>query len=137
MKVKVKVPCLSCKPTLYYLETFSICLHISYLPTASIFTFCLKVFRWNVRLRVLDVSNFFSPTVSLVERPRLLANTFVGSVNEFNDLQELIVRDNGLTEILSDTFCKVISINKVKHANKSFDFVNYKFFFGLYKLSVH
>ncbi|EFO27735.1 leucine Rich Repeat family protein [Loa loa] len=81
-------------------------------------------FRRNVRLRVLDMSNFFSSSVSLAERPRLLANTFAGSVNEFNNLQELILRDNGLTEILSDTFCKLnglirlhLSGNKMKKFN--------------------
>uniref|UniRef100_A0A915PWQ6 LRRCT domain-containing protein n=1 Tax=Setaria digitata TaxID=48799 RepID=A0A915PWQ6_9BILA len=78
-------------------------------------------FRWNVRLRVLDISNFFSPIVSLAERSSLLANTFANSVNEFNDLQELIVRDNGLTEIFPETFCKLnglirlhLSGNKMK-----------------------
>ncbi|VDK73708.1 unnamed protein product, partial [Litomosoides sigmodontis] len=76
---------------------------------------------WNVRLRVLDISNFFSPSISISERPRLLANTFAGSVNEFNDLQELVVRNNALTEILPDTFCKLnglirlhLSGNKMK-----------------------
>lgn len=78
-------------------------------------------FRWNVRLRVLDMSNLFSSSVSLSERPRLLANTFVDSVNEFNDLQELILRDNDLIEILSDMLCKLnglirlhLSGNKMK-----------------------
>uniref|UniRef100_A0A8R1TXD7 LRRCT domain-containing protein n=1 Tax=Onchocerca volvulus TaxID=6282 RepID=A0A8R1TXD7_ONCVO len=64
-------------------------------------------FRWNIRLRVLDISNFFSSSISLAERSRLLANTFANSVNEFNDLQELIVRNNGLIEILPETFCKL------------------------------
>lgn len=64
-------------------------------------------FRWNVRLRVLDISSFFSPLVSSAKRPHLLANCFANSVNEFNDLQELIVRDNELTEILPYTFCKL------------------------------
>uniref|UniRef100_A0A183EBV6 LRRCT domain-containing protein n=1 Tax=Gongylonema pulchrum TaxID=637853 RepID=A0A183EBV6_9BILA len=67
----------------------------------------LAVCRWNVRLRVLDVSNFFSPSVPLQERPRLLANTFARSANEFNDLQELIVRGNSLTDVWPDTFCKL------------------------------
>uniref|UniRef100_A0A1I8EV31 LRRCT domain-containing protein n=1 Tax=Wuchereria bancrofti TaxID=6293 RepID=A0A1I8EV31_WUCBA len=77
--------------------------------------------QWNVRLRVLDMSNLFSSSVSLSERPRLLANTFVDSVNEFNDLQELILRDNDLIEILSDMLCKLnglirlhLSGNKMK-----------------------
>ncbi|CAG9537744.1 unnamed protein product [Cercopithifilaria johnstoni] len=81
-------------------------------------------FRWNVRLRVLDISNFFSSSILVTERPRLLANTFADSVNEFNDLQELIVRDNALTEILPDTFCKLnglirlhLSDNKMKKFN--------------------
>ncbi|KAM3721412.1 Slit [Dirofilaria immitis] len=81
-------------------------------------------FRWNVRLRVLDISNFFSSSISFTERSRLLASTFASSVNEFNDLQELIVRDNGLTEILPDTFCKLsglvrlhLSGNKIRKFN--------------------
>ncbi|EJW76269.1 hypothetical protein WUBG_12825 [Wuchereria bancrofti] len=67
------------------------------------------------------MSNLFSSSVSLSERPRLLANTFVDSVNEFNDLQELILRDNDLIEILSDMLCKLnglirlhLSGNKMK-----------------------
>lgn len=59
------------------------------------------------------MSNFFSPLVTFTERPHLLVDTFAGSVNEFSDLQELILRDNDLTEILPDTFCKVNSIGKV------------------------
>lgn len=66
-----------------------------------------RICRWNVRMRVLDISNIFAQTVSFRDRPRLLAEIFTKTVNEFNDLQELIVRNNSLTSILPDTFCKV------------------------------
>ncbi|VDM99118.1 unnamed protein product [Thelazia callipaeda] len=81
----------------------------------------MKIFRWNVRLRILDISNLFASSVSRDERPHLLANAFADSVNEFNDLQELIVRNNELEHILPETFCKLnglirlhLSGNKLK-----------------------
>lgn len=74
-------------------------------------------FRWNKRLRVLDISNIFSPSVPLDERPNMISEMFSVSSNEFIDLQEIILRSNSLTSIVPETFCKLPSLIRLHLTN--------------------
>lgn len=67
-------------------------------------------YRWNKRLRVLDISNIFARSVTLAERSKILWRMFAKSSNEFINLQEIIIRGNSLVSLQPETFCKVHSI---------------------------
>uniref|UniRef100_F1KZE0 Protein slit n=1 Tax=Ascaris suum TaxID=6253 RepID=F1KZE0_ASCSU len=64
-------------------------------------------FRWNKRLRVLDISNIFARSVTLAERSKILWRMFAKSSNEFINLQEIIIRGNSLVSLQPETFCKL------------------------------
>ncbi|MFH4976888.1 hypothetical protein AB6A40_003597 [Gnathostoma spinigerum] len=64
-------------------------------------------FRGNLRLRVLDLSKLFHPQLPIGDRPKLISRLFKDSSNQFNDLQELVLRSNDIPYLEPDTFCNL------------------------------